>query len=377
MRVNYNICQLLSSFVFARKGNLKRKETEAFFSDYYGTRPVKLTSSGRSAIYFILKSLPQKKVYIPAYTCSVVIEAAKFAGKEVCYAPTDIKTYNADHFEDVDNDSIVIATHQYGLACDIVRIANKCKENGAILLEDCAQSLGTTVRGQLTGTFGDYAVVSFNSSKLLTLPDSGGLIIAKNENLMAKLTPLLDSLENPTFKQNIVMLRHGIQNCLLNNGIVARLYHYWFAERYSKMQPYEHNELSDNKDYTYYLRMPEWKYALLLQQTKQLDQIINRKRYIFDFYDRVLNNSEVVKPLCMSDAVCCRYTIRVKDRRFFYEKCLKSGIGLEYSHKFIAAPNEFKYEHQMADEIVNLPFYYRLRDSELKNIIKTINAFKR
>ena len=280
MRGNNNLIQILAFFVFHRKGHRYRKSVENYFSSHYNGRPVALTASGRSAIYFILNALPQKKVFIPAYTCNVVVEAATFAGKEIHYVHTDENTFNSDTFDGIDNDSIVLATHQYGLPSNIEKIVDHCRKAGAVLLEDCAQSLGSKVNEVETGLFGDYAIVSFNMSKLLTLPDSGGLIVAKDQTAMSRIENELSKLVEPSTEQNRKTLRHGIQSCLLSNGYLAKLYHYLFAERHGRMQTYEHDGLASERDSTYFTLLAEWKCALLMKQIKRIDRIIERRKEI-------------------------------------------------------------------------------------------------
>ena len=48
----------------------------------------------------------------------------------------------------------VLVVHLYGLCAKIEEIASVCKKHGAALIEDAAESLGTTYKGKYTGTFG-------------------------------------------------------------------------------------------------------------------------------------------------------------------------------------------------------------------------------
>lgn len=174
VRVNYTICDLIKALFVGEKGALRQKCCERLSSLYNGEKAL-LVPSSRDAIYELLIRLPQKRIVIPSYTCMVVNEAVALSGKEVVYAKSDLDTFNSSYLEYIDKDTIVLATHQYGLPCNIKEIAEKCKETGAVLIEDCATSMGTTVDGQMTGTFGDYAVISLNQSKTLTVNPIGGV----------------------------------------------------------------------------------------------------------------------------------------------------------------------------------------------------------
>ncbi len=184
VRVNYTFGDLLRAIFVSEKNTIARAECESVFTHYYNGEYVCFTPSGRDAIYEVLIRLPQKRVIIPAYTCMAVVEAVLLAGKEIVYSKSDVTTYNSEYIESIEPNCIVLATHQYGLPCNIQEIAVKCKECGAILIEDCATSMGTMVDDKETGTFGDFAIVSFNASKMLNVPPVGGVLIGKNKEFI-------------------------------------------------------------------------------------------------------------------------------------------------------------------------------------------------
>ena len=111
-------------------------------------------------------------------------------GSEVITTPiTDMGTINAilyqnliPVFADVDPDSAlltvdtiravmtertraVVVVHLTGCPVDIGPIAVFCKAHNITLIEDCAQALGATYKGQHVGTFGDFGCYSLNDQK--------------------------------------------------------------------------------------------------------------------------------------------------------------------------------------------------------------------
>ena len=68
----------------------------------------------------------------------------------------------------------------YGTPAKLDEIANICKEHGAIMIEDAAESLGATYKGKETGTFGDFNCISFNGNKIIT-GSSGGMLLTDDE----------------------------------------------------------------------------------------------------------------------------------------------------------------------------------------------------
>ena len=75
-----------------------------------------------------------------------------------------------------------IPMHTFGLPCRIKEIANICNEWGIALIEDAAESLGSFVENQHTGTFGEMATLSFNGNKVITT-GGGGMLITNNKIL--------------------------------------------------------------------------------------------------------------------------------------------------------------------------------------------------
>ncbi len=74
----------------------------------------------------------------------------------------------------------VILTHIYGQSADVATIKELCGHYGAQLIEDAAESLGATLNGKYTGTFGTFGVYSFNGNKLLTT-GGGGILVGPKE----------------------------------------------------------------------------------------------------------------------------------------------------------------------------------------------------
>ena len=87
---------------------------------------------------------------------------------------------------------MIVAQHSFGIPCDISSIAKLAKENKVFLMEDCALSLGSTVKGQRVGTFGDAALFSTDHTKPINTL-IGGLIYTSNSNLNTKLEAIKES----------------------------------------------------------------------------------------------------------------------------------------------------------------------------------------
>lgn len=373
--VNYNFKDLITAlFVSERKCKYKEKCKE-MLSLLFGNEVILLVPSARDAIYELLIRLPQKKVVIPAYTCIAVNEAVLLAGKEFTYSKTGKDSYNSDYLECIEPDTIVLATHQYGLPCRIEEIAMKCRKTGAVLIEDCATSMGTMVNEKMTGTFGDYAVVSFNASKLLNVPPFGGALIGKNAEMLKRIEAEAEwKCSNIRFK--LKGLIRGLAFVLTKNTYLYKLFHFLTIQSKGKFQKTEHEKPAERKTALYSYKFTEWQASILLKQLKCLNQIFKKRRELYRYYDEHISNPLVKKPIVDEDAICCRYAVLVEKRNDFYHECVKKGIDMDFSHCSLGCPDSYEEEHKMAQQILNIPFNTNLTEREIKNIVNVVNGIK-
>lgn len=90
-------------------------------------------------------------------------------------------------FQQYPDTKAVLVVHLYGIPANLAEIATICQEHGAILIEDAAESLGSTYHGQHTGTFGNYGIYSFNGNKIITT-SGGGMLVAKGDDAEGKIS---------------------------------------------------------------------------------------------------------------------------------------------------------------------------------------------
>ena len=375
VRVNYGISDLLKAVFTSKRKHSVIEECERRLSSFFDGEQVCLVPSARDAIYELLIRLPQTKVIVPAYTCIVVVEAVKLANKEIVYSKTDSSTYNSNYLDEITSDCIVLATHQYGLPCNIEEITRKCQEVGAVLIEDCATSMGSTVNGKKTGTFGEYAMVSFNASKLLNVPPFGGVLVSKNQQMIDDIKSSAD-WRKPDLKFKLKGLIRGFAFVLTKNVYFYNIFHYLTIASKGKLQKTEHEKPSDKKTDLYSYQFSEWQAVILLRQLKKLDKIIAKRKELYDFYDKKIDNPVVKKPILNNDAVCCRYAIQVENRNEFYRECVRQGVDMDFSHCSLGCPKSFVDEHKMASQILNIPFNTNLTKKEVSKVIEVLNSIK-
>ena len=161
------------------------KELEARFGESLGRRYVLAVASGTDALVIALAALRIGAEQVVA----TVANAAGYATNAI------LRQMATPLLVDVDPESgqmspelltkafrehkqirAVIVTHLYGLMADISRIAQICRANGALLIEDCAQSFGASSNGVPAGAWGDAAAFSLYPTKNLAALGDGGMV---------------------------------------------------------------------------------------------------------------------------------------------------------------------------------------------------------
>jgi len=147
----------------------------------------------------------------------------------------------------------VMPVHLYGHPAKMDEIVAIAKEHNLTILEDAAPAIGATFNNQYCGTFGDVAAFSFQGAKMMVTGE-GGIIITSNDDIFANI------------------------------------------KQYS-----EHGRCKDPNN-TFWIETIGYKYkmsniqaALGLAQFERIDELIDRKRLIFSWYDKRLSNVEGIR----------------------------------------------------------------------------------
>ncbi len=132
-------------------------------------------------------SLLGKRVFCSDMTFAATANPILYEGGEPVFIDEEEDTWNMDPlaleraFEIYPEVKLVVLAHLYGTPAKIRKIKEICKEHGALLIEDAAESLGATCQGTQTGILGDYGVISFNGNKIITGSSGGMLLCGRKE----------------------------------------------------------------------------------------------------------------------------------------------------------------------------------------------------
>lgn len=127
---------------------------------------------------------PGDEVIIPSHTyCASAIPFGR-TGAKIVWADIDPETFVISP-EDIQNKitsktKMVVVVHLYGFPCDMSLIQEICRESHLLLVEDCAQAMGSEYGGKKVGGFGDYSCFSLHAQKNITTLGEGGVLVVKD-----------------------------------------------------------------------------------------------------------------------------------------------------------------------------------------------------
>lgn len=244
-------------------------------------------SSGTAAIHMALKSIGIKEndiVFCQSLTFSASANPIIYEKGTPVFIDSD-ESWNMSPtalqkaFEKYKDNlpKAVIVVHLYGLCAKINEIKSICDKYNVPLIEDAAESLGTVVNGKYTGTFGNYGIISFNGNKIIT-SSGGGMILFNDDDAKEKAEKVL----------------------------------FWSTQAREKARHYEHKEIGYN------YRMSNIVAGIGRGQLKVLEQRINKKRYIFEYYEKSFENIKDI-------------TMMPRDEYESYSNCWLSTIQINES----------------------------------------------
>ena len=249
-------------------------EFEEKIANYTGAKYAIATSNGTSALHIslLLANVEQSdEVITQPLTFVATCNAISYCGANPIFIDVDKDTmglspsalkYFLENNTTIKNQQCInnktgkvikacVPMHTFGHPCRIDEIKEICDKYHVFLIEDAAESVGSTYKGRHTGTFGQVGVMSFNGNKIITA--GGGGCIVTNDKALAKKAKHLTT--------------------------TAKVSHKW---------DFNH----DMVGYNY--RMPNLNAALLVAQLENLDNFISSKRKLANVYETFFNSNNYV-----------------------------------------------------------------------------------
>lgn len=152
-------------------------------------------SAGTAALHLAVKLAgvqPGDKVFCTDMTFDATVNPVAYEKGEQIFIDSEYETWNMDPkalekaFELYPETKVVIVANLYGTPAKLDEIREICDRHQAVLIEDAAESLGATYKGQQTGTFGQYNAISFNGNKIITT-SGGGMLLTDDKEAADKV----------------------------------------------------------------------------------------------------------------------------------------------------------------------------------------------
>ena len=218
-------------------------------------------SNGTAALEVAVQALGIKKgdeVIMPAFTIISCAMAVTKAGAIPVLIDSDLYTWNmnVDEIEAkiTSRTKAIMIVHLYGLPVEVEKILELAKKYNLKIIEDAGEMHGQTYKGKPCGSFGDISTFSFYPNKHITTGE-GGMIVTDNEQLAERCK----MIRNLCFRKDV---------------------------------RYVHDEISDNYRFT------NLQAAVGLAQLERLDEFVEKKRYMGQYYtDGFRNLKEVILPI--------------------------------------------------------------------------------
>jgi 8-amino-3,8-dideoxy-alpha-D-manno-octulosonate transaminase len=158
---------------------------------YFGAAHALAVTSGSAALYCAMAGLgigPGDEVILPALVWRSDFQAPVALGATPVFADID-RSLNLDPADlerkITPRTKAVIMVYFQGGVGDVGCVLEVCSRRNLKLVEDCAQSVGATYRGQKLGSFGDVGCFSFQHNKIMVTGE-GGLVVARDPRVFER-----------------------------------------------------------------------------------------------------------------------------------------------------------------------------------------------
>jgi dTDP-4-amino-4,6-dideoxygalactose transaminase len=324
---------------------------EEEFAQYLGIAHALGLNSGTDALHLALRALeigPGDEVITSTFSFIATAEAISILGAQPVFVDIDPRSYALDpravEAAITPRTRAIIPVHLYGTPAPMHEIMRLAQRYSLAVVEDCAQSVGATIDGRKTGTFGAISAFSFFPSKNLGACGDGGMVVTDDAGLAQRIRALR---------------AHGGR------------------------KKYYHEEIGLNS------RLDELQAAILRVKLPHLEQWTQGRRAVAGRYDAAFAAEPGLQipfeePGCRN--VYHQYTIRTARRDELQEALRAEGIGTAvyypmplhlqpaYAH-LGGKPGDLPQAEAAAESVLSLPISPDLASSDQERVTDAIRAF--
>ena len=337
---------------------------EKMLSEYVGTKHALVFNSGTSALHAVLLAYGidhGDEVIVPSFTFIATANAPLFVGAKPVFGDVEGKTYGLDP-DDVgkkitSRTKAIIPIHYGGCPCLIEELSEISRKHNLLLIEDAAESLGAAVNGKKVGSFGNAAILSFCSNKVITTGEGGAVVCDSSE----------------VYERLKLIRSHGR----------AEMSNYFSSSEYM-----------DYVAMGYNFRMSDITAALGIAQLKKIERLIEMRRATAKKLSEKLSPIPEIEIPFSSERffhVYQMYTIRVRDGQekrealsaYLTQAGIMTKVYFSPVHLTTFYKNRLGYESELpitenlSQQVLTLPMFPSMSEDEINYIADSIAAFYR
>jgi pyridoxal phosphate-dependent aminotransferase EpsN len=202
------------------------------FCEAVGSAHALALTSGTAALHLALLLLgigPGDEVVVSTLTFAASVNPILYLGATPVFIDCQASSWNMDpallaqFLEERAGQGrlpkAMVLVHLYGQSADIDPIRALCQQYGLPLVEDAAEALGATYKGQTPGTFGQAGIFSFNGNKIITT-SGGGMLISDDAEFIAHARKLATQARDPAphYEHSEIGFNYRMSNVLAGIG---------------------------------------------------------------------------------------------------------------------------------------------------------------
>ncbi len=334
---------------------------QKYFEERYGFRKALLTTSCTDALEMcaILADIkPGDEVIIPSYTFVSTALAFVRQGARIIFIDSrgDHPGMDEKLLEKLitKNTRAIVPVHYAGVACDMDAIMSVAAEHNLLVIEDAAQSIDSTYKGKALGSIGHLAAFSFHETKNINSGE-GGLLAINDERFLRRSEIIWEKGTNRAEFFRGEVNKYGwsdVGSSFLPSEIIAA---YLWAQL-------------ENIDEIQKRRIEIWwKYYNGLENWGLRNGV--RLPFIPDYASR---NGHMFYLVCKSG----------EQRSMLIEKLKENGVHAVFHYLSLHNSDFYRQLHgarelpnadQYTEQLVRLPMFYELKNSEIERILSIIN----
>jgi len=338
------------------------EEFENAISNYVGVDYSAVLNSGTSALHATLLAYgldDGDEIIVPSFSFVSTANAVLFVNAIPTFVDIEEETLglNPKLIEEriTSSTKAIIPMDYGGMSCQISEIRDIAQNNNLLLIEDGAESLGSSVRGKKVGSISDATIFSFCGNKVLTTGE-GGAVVTNSKEIIEKIK---------------LIRSHG---------------------RLDQKNYFNNPSSSQYLDLGYNWRMSSITAALGLTQLSKLEKIIKMRQENAEYLSSRLSKLPKVKvpiPPTGYEHIYQMYTIRLPDKStrdslhdFLTERRIFSKVYFTpihstsfYKQKFGIEKNLLPITEKISQQVLTLPLYPNMTAEEKNLLIETICEF--